>query len=104
MLLKRLLLCCAMRQLLVKQSTVVRNGSEKEKFRDCYAFQHFSTLLELWGARSCNFFEKKYICVCIRQSRSQIGWVNDIVILCSSFEYNAVCKEDVIILCEIDDE
>lgn len=32
MLLKRLLLRCAMRQLLVKQSTIVRNGSRKRSF------------------------------------------------------------------------
>lgn len=69
MLLKRLLLCCAMRQLLVKQSTVVRNGSEKEKFRDCYAFQHFSTLLELWGARARVTSSRKNIYVFVSGNR-----------------------------------
>lgn len=66
MLLKRLLpFRCTMRQLLVKQSSVVRNGSCSAKFRDCYALLQF------------DFIRIARVCACVYKSNlRQNGFVS----------------------------
>lgn len=84
-----------MRQLLVKQSSVVRNGSCSAKFRDCYALLQFDFIriggVWMYVSRALNCTTKW---ICIRQSRSHTvrrnithkHRVNDIDILHSILE------------------
>lgn len=83
-----------MRQLLVKQSSVVRNGSCSAKFRDCYALLQFDFIriggVWMYVCRALNCTTKW---ICIRQSRSHTvrrttytHRVNDIDILHSILE------------------
>lgn len=92
MLLKRLLLRCAMRQLLVKQSTIVRNGSRREvSWLLCILPFDFIRLFRLllvrslalaahnWGVRK--LYENMYLCQAIAKSPGE--WHQDFIL--SSF-------------------
>lgn len=84
-----------MRQLLVKQSSVVRNGSCSAKFRDCYALLQFD-FIRIGGAcvrtewaRMLNSQHKMDLEQAIEKSHTR---VNDIDIFYSSFDlYDVLC-------------